>query len=276
MSLPSKPRAVVTGGAGGLGRAFALEIARRGGRVVIGDIDLAGAEETARLVQAAGGEAFALRCDVAQFADVETLAVATESRFGGVDLAINNAGVAVAGTVGEVPLADWRWIVEINLLGVVHGCHVFAPRLKARGAGHILNVASCAGLISTPGMAPYNMTKAGVVALSETMYAELAPFGVGVSVLCPTFFKTNIAANGRVHGDPGVGKLATKLMERSRIQAPEVARIAIDAVDAGELYVVPMADGRWPWRMKRFWPEGYYRWIVPRLLKLMRGVEPRA
>src|SRR6185312_10510780 len=112
-------------------------------------------------------------------------------------LVINNAGVAVGGRVGEVALDDWRWIMGVNLWGVIHGCHVFATQLRAQGSGHILNVASAAGLLAPPGMAPYNVTKAAVVALSETLRGELRDAGVGVTVLCPTFFRTNIAASSR-------------------------------------------------------------------------------
>ena len=105
---------------------------------------------------------------------------------------MNNAGVAAGGLVGEQSLDDWKWIVDINLWGVIHGCHVFAPRFRAQRSGYILNVASAAGFVSLPEMASYNVTKAGVIALSETLCGELSPCGVRVSVTCPSFFKTNL------------------------------------------------------------------------------------
>ncbi|MCK6544683.1 SDR family NAD(P)-dependent oxidoreductase [Myxococcota bacterium] len=264
MGLPSSPRAVVTGGAGGLGRAFCLELGRAHGRVVVGDLDVAGAEETARLVRDAGGEAVAVRADVADVADVEALAACAAERFGGVDLLVNNAGVAVAGPIDVVPVADWRWIVDVNLFGVVHGCHVFAPRFKAAGRGHIINVASAAGLVSMVNMSAYNATKAAVVALSETIRGELAPHGVGVTVLCPTFFETGIIDHGHNHGPEATIRLARKLMARSKLHADDVARLALAGAAKDELYVVPMADGRWMWRLKRLAPQLFQRTLVPK------------
>jgi NAD(P)-dependent dehydrogenase (short-subunit alcohol dehydrogenase family) len=200
---------------------------------------------------------------VAVASEVEALAGAVEEAYGAADLVINNAGVAVAGPVGEVPLADWQWIIGVNLMGVVHGCHVFAPRFKKRGGGHIINVASAAGLISAPHMAPYNATKAGVVALSETMAVELAGTGVVVTVLCPTFFQTNIARAGRTYTDVVPTEDIEKLMRRGTLQAPEVAAFALEAADAGELYALPHADGRWMWRLKRLAPQVFQGFIVP-------------
>jgi len=260
MSLPEHLRAVITGGASGLGRALAVEVAARGGRVLVADLDEAGSEETLRLVREAGAHGSFTRCDVRDPQQVASLLDAADERMGGVDLIANNAGVAVSGKVGEIGLDDWRWIVDINQWGVIYGCHTFVPRFVAQGRGYVLNVASAAGLLSAPQMAPYNVTKAAVVALSETLHAELAGTGVKVSVLCPTFFKTNIMNAAR--GPAEHGGLANKLMERSRVQAPDVAREALDAVGAGRLYVVPMTDGRMMWRVKRALPEAYVRLVA--------------
>ncbi|MCA1662685.1 MAG: SDR family NAD(P)-dependent oxidoreductase [Myxococcales bacterium] len=251
MPLVDSPRAVVTGAGSGLGRAFCLELKGLGARLVCADIDEAAAQKTAGEV---GGTA--VRCDVANIEDVEALAAAADRVLGGVDLVINNAGVAVAGNVGEVLLDDWRWIMGVNLWGVIYGCHVFAPRLRKQGRGHILNVASAAGLLAPPGMAPYNVTKAAVVALSETLGAELESTGVGVTVLCPTFFQTNIGKSSRSVDDTKRA-LVEKLMARSKIQARDVARLALDAAARNELYALPHADGRWMWRLKRWAPDSY-------------------
>ncbi len=126
--------------------------------------------------------------------------------------------------------------------------------------------------MSTPEMGPYNVTKSGVVALSETLHAELAPAGVGVTVLCPTFFRTNIAESGRTHGGDAEDKkrVVHKLMDRSKLQANDVARAALEGADRGELYVVPMQDGQWLWRVKRISPERFYRTLLPRLIGLVR------
>jgi NAD(P)-dependent dehydrogenase (short-subunit alcohol dehydrogenase family) len=251
MPLCESPRAVVTGAGSGLGRAFCLELSKRGARILCADIDEAAAERTATEV---GGSA--ARCDVSRVEEVEALAATAERVLGGVDLVVNNAGVAVAGNVGDVPLDDWRWIMGVNLWGVVYGCHVFAPRLRAQGRGHILNVASAAGLLNPPGMAPYNVTKAGVVALSETLRGELVGSGVGVTVLCPTFFRTNIGKSAR-GSDAKQAAFVERMMSRAKVQADDVARIALDTCAADELYALPHADGRWMWRMKRMLPQKF-------------------
>jgi NAD(P)-dependent dehydrogenase (short-subunit alcohol dehydrogenase family) len=269
MSIPQQPRAVVTGGASGLGRALCLVLAQRGAKVVVADLDLAGAEETATQVIRAGGQAAAHRCDVAQAHEVEELAEFAEARFGGTDLLVNNAGVAVAGRMGEVPLRDWEWIVGINLWGVIYGCHSFVPRLKQQRSGHILNVASAAGLISAPDIAPYNVTKAGVVALSETLSGELRPAGIGVTVVCPTFFPTNILTGARASSASGeqFAGFARKFMGLSKVSASDVAEHALASCDRGELYSLPMLDGRWAWRIKRWAPESFLKHVLPSVLK---------
>jgi len=250
----AEPRSVVTGAAGGLGRAFCVEIGRLRGRVLVTDVDEDGAEETAELVRRSGGQARVLGCDVRELAQLEAVAEMATEWFGDVDLLVNNAGVAVGGAVGDVPLADWRWAIDINLWGVIHGCHVFVPRMKRRRRGYIVNVASAAGLVSTPEMAPYNVTKAGVVALSETLYAEVRDLGVRVTVLCPSFFQTNIVDASRGPVPPKSIELARTLMKNASVQAPGVAQAALRSVAAGELYAVPMRDGRAMWRLQRAFP----------------------
>ncbi|WP_280296790.1 SDR family NAD(P)-dependent oxidoreductase, partial [Nocardia abscessus] len=194
-------RAVVTGAGSGIGRAFALEIAARGGRVICADIDEARADETVALIERTHpGAAHAFRCDVAQREDVELLARFAETLFERpVSLVVNNAGVGIGGKpVGHIGFDDWQWALGINLWGVVHGCEVFAPRLRAAGRGGIINVASAAGFAAAPSMAAYNVSKAGVLSLSETMAAELSGSGVAVTVLCPTVVGTDGGRGGRV------------------------------------------------------------------------------
>lgn len=264
MGIPVSARAVVTGASGGLGSAFCRELVRRGGSVIASDINL---EAVTALATELGPKVHPVRCDVTQAAEVEQLAGEAQRLLGGVDLVINNAGVAVGGHVGDIPLADWRWIVDINLLGVVYGCHVFAPIFRRQRSGHILNVASAAGLISAPNLAPYNATKAGVVALSEAMYGELLSDNVGVSVLCPTFFQTNIGNAARIHGEPETKSVVDHLMKSAKIQADDVARIALDAAANGRLFILPHRDGRGLWLFKRLAPERFYR-MIPKLMAL--------
>lgn len=156
----------ITGVASGLGRAFALAWAGKGWKVGILDIDMEGAEKTREMVVEAGGSGEILRCDVRDPMEVEAAADHLFSRWGAVGILVNNAGVGGGGAVGDIPLKDWETVMGIDLWGVVHGCHSFIPRMKKQGGGHIVNVSSLAGLISAPGFAPYNMSKAAVVSLS--------------------------------------------------------------------------------------------------------------
>ena len=274
--MSTEMRAVITGAGSGLGRALALDVARRGGRVVVADIDEVGAAETARLVERAGGEAHAMACDVSDAAQVERLAADATERLGEIDLLVNNAGVAVGGAFEEISLDDWGWIVGINLWGVVHGCRAFLPAMKARGRGHVINIASAAGLVSMPGMSPYNATKAAVVALSETLHGECKAHGVQVSVVCPTFFATNIARSAR--GSRGAERLLgaiQKRMENVRVQASDVARAAIDGALAGDLYILPMRDGRMMWRLERAVPDLFYKGLGPWLSSRLGRMQSR-
>jgi NAD(P)-dependent dehydrogenase (short-subunit alcohol dehydrogenase family) len=253
MSLPKSPRCVVTGSGGGFGRALALELATRQAHLVLSDVDVNGVEETVRLARSAGaGSARGMRCDVTKIDDVRALAASCE---GPVDLVVNNAGVSSAGLVGELPLDDWRWTIEVDLFGVINGCHVFVPLLKSQNHGHVLNVASAAGLLCAPMMGAYNVAKAGVIALSETLNAELVRSNVRVTVLCPTFFQTNIAKSGRITNEKT--RAAFEGLVTKGKTADVVARAAIASVERDELYAVPMADGRWFWRLKRIAPETF-------------------
>lgn len=249
-------RAVITGAGSGLGRALCLELARRHGRILLSDKNLPSAEETAHQVEQAGSKALVLACDVTQPDQVEALAEHAFTQLGGVDLLVNNAGVVAAGAVGELPLSEWKRVLDVNLWGVIHGCHAFTPRLKQQGSGHILNIASAAGLLSAGYLAPYNVSKAGVVSLSETLYLELQPAGIGVTVACPTFFRTNIAASAQ-YTDPKLGKAGTRLVDEARLGPETVARDCLKAVARGARYALPIADGRWAWRLKRLSPDAF-------------------
>ena len=190
MKLPASPRVVITGAGSGLGRALAEKLGRRGGRIVVSDIHLVRAEETAELVRRAGGTATVVRCDVGHLPDVEALRLAAEELFGEVDLLVNNAGVAAGGKVGEISIADWEWLLRINLWGVIYGCHVFVPRMRARGAGAILNVASCAGLACLPERlvvrgASFDLVEAILILVSRgaTRRAAAAPSTI-ITAIC--------------------------------------------------------------------------------------------
>ena len=248
MEIGANTRSVITGAGSGFGRALALELARRGGKLVLSDINLPAAEETAQLAKGAA-EVVAFKCDVTKLAQVEALA----KKAGGVfDLVVNNAGVSSGGLIGELSMEDWRFTLEVDLMGVIHGCHVFTPVLRAQKHGHFLNVASAAGLACLPKMAAYNVAKAGVIALSDTLYGELTGTGVGVTVLCPTFFKTQIASSGHFT-DEATRKMAEGMVNKGKT-AEAVVHSAIHAVQRNHRYCLPMADARWMWRLQRLLP----------------------
>jgi NAD(P)-dependent dehydrogenase (short-subunit alcohol dehydrogenase family) len=189
--------AVVTGAGAGIGRALALELAREGVHVMCADLDAARAAATAGEIEALGARAASLATDVREPESSERLLEATLSRFGGCHLAFNNAGVFHAALLVETPLEQWRRVVETNLWGVIHGCRIFGAHFARQGAGHIVNTASAAGLFPMPGMGSYSTTKSAIVALSQQLRWELAPAGVGVTVLCPGVVRTGI---GKAHG----------------------------------------------------------------------------
>lgn len=262
-------RLFVTGGAAGLGRALAARYGRDGWRVCIGDVDQEAGARTADALARAGAEVHFLRCDVSRDGDLEAAAAWVEERWGGVDLVVNNAGVAVAGPIAEVPMADWRWIVDINLLGVVRGCRAFVPLLRRSPAGHLVNIASLAGLIHLPLMAPYNATKAAVVALSETLHAELAADGVQVHVVCPGFFRTGIAGAARTSG-AGLEGAGHRLVGRARLGPEEIADRVHRGVARGHFLIVTHPEGRAAWLVKRWVPWAFAAG-VPALARRLGG-----
>ncbi|MDO3401426.1 SDR family NAD(P)-dependent oxidoreductase [Mycolicibacterium neoaurum] len=251
-------KAVVTGAGSGIGRAFALELARRGGEVICADIDLDRAAETVTLIDSLGsGTGHAVQCDVSDRSAIEQLAKQAEDIFGGAPTCvINNAGVGIGGKpVGDIGFDDWDWALGINLWGVIYGCEVFTPILRRAGRGGIINVASAAGFAAAPSMAAYNVSKAGVMSLSETLAAELSGTDIAVTVLCPTFVKTNVFTDGRI--TPGSMNLSQQLARWTGVSAEGVATRTLDAHDRGNLYVVPQLDAKVVWHLKRHVPALY-------------------
>ncbi|MDC4739086.1 SDR family NAD(P)-dependent oxidoreductase [Acinetobacter baumannii] len=253
--------AVVTGAGSGIGRSFAVELAKRGGSVVCADINLEAAEETVKLIEQLRQKAFAVQCDVGQTEQVQTLADRAEQLLGHpVTLIINNAGVGLGGKFDEMSLEDWKWCMHVNLWGVIHGCHAFVPKFKKLGYGAIINVASAASYTAAPEMSVYNVTKAGVLALSETLSAELRKFNIKVNVLCPTLVPTNIIKNGRIPGR--YSKLADHaLMNYAMTTSDAVATLTLNRLDRGQLYTTPQIDAKLFWLMKRTSPTLYAKFL---------------
>jgi NAD(P)-dependent dehydrogenase (short-subunit alcohol dehydrogenase family) len=192
--------AVITGAASGIGWALAEQCAREGMKVVLADVEPEALAKAEASLKAGGASALAVRTDVSRAGDVEALAHKTLEAFGAVHLLCNNAGVATIGCIWESTLADWEWVVGVNLWGVIHGVRAFVPHMLAQDTEcHIVNTASMSGLVSMPGSGAYNVTKHGVVTLSETLHREFAERGakVKVSVLCPGIVNTRILESAR-------------------------------------------------------------------------------
>jgi len=191
--------AVITGGASGIGLAVAERAAAEGMKLVLGDIEEGPLREAERALADRGTEVLGVVTDVSEAASVRDLRDQALDRFGAVHLVHNNAGVGTGGLIWEVSEEDWRWILGVNLWGVVHGVNAFVPLLVEQGEGHVVNTASIAGLVASPFLGPYNATKQAVVAISETLFKDLQIAGstVGVSVLCPGFVRTRIAESER-------------------------------------------------------------------------------
>ncbi len=241
--------AVITGGASGIGRAVAERAAAEGMKVVLGDIEEGPLKEAERELTAQGAEALGVVTDVADVVSVRALRDRALDRFGAVHVVHNTAGVGLGGPIWEVSEEDWRWILGVNLWGVIHGVATFVPLFIAQGEGHVVNTASIAGLTTAPFLGPYNATKQAVVAISETLFKDLQAVGapVGVSVLCPGFVQTRIAESDRNrpawapdHEVGGAAELrsAVQGMVDSGIPPGTVADRVIEAVRTNTFYIL--------------------------------------
>jgi NADP-dependent 3-hydroxy acid dehydrogenase YdfG len=239
-------RVLVTGSASGLGRAIAARFQRAGARVLVSDVDIEAAEVAAKELGT-----HAVRLDVTSDDDWATARDWCEREWGGLDVLVNNAGVGAGGRFEKIGMADWNWIWEINVAGVVRGCRTFTPDFKARGSGHLVNVASLAAIMNLPAMSSYNVTKAAVLSLSDTLRLELAPYGVHTTVVCPGFVRTNLEARLR-SPDPAIAKLMHRLMLSSKVSADDVAAQVFDAVARKRFLVLTHRDGRRSALLKRF------------------------
>jgi NAD(P)-dependent dehydrogenase (short-subunit alcohol dehydrogenase family) len=244
--------AVITGGASGIGFATAAEFTRRGARVVLADIDQAALDAAVEQLRAGGAEAHGVLCDVTKLDAVEHLADESFSLLGGVNLVFNNAGIAYAGPVADVTHGDWRWVIDVDLWGPIHGVEAFLPRLREQGGDrHIMFTSSFAGMVGNAYLGPYSVAKFGVVALAEGLSRELKAEGIGVSVLCPMIVDTPLMVNSErsrssdygarsVQNDEGVQGLTSVVTPTDAdVTADDVARLAADAVLANRLYILP-------------------------------------
>ncbi len=250
-------RVVITGAGSGLGRELALRYARDGARLALADMNTEGLKESLAMVEELGASGFTERCDVRDFSQLAALAQTCQERMGGVDVLINNAGVSSGGFFWDLTLEDWEWQISINLMGVVKGCKAFMPMLMEQRSGRIINIASMAALMQAPGMSNYNVAKAGVVALSESLMVELGPLGIKVNVVCPSFFQTNLLDSYR--GPDQVSKeQVAQLLKNSPITAADIANIIFEQSEADRFMILPHESGRQAWAAKQSDPQVIY------------------
>jgi len=245
--------AVVTGAASGIGLALAERFVAEGMKVVMADIEAGALATASERLRREGAAVLPIRVDVSQPGDVERLADETYTAFGAAHVVCNNAGVAVIGAIHEHTLADWQWVINVNLWGVIHGVRVFLPRMLAGGdEGHFVNTASMAGLTTAPFMSVYDVTKHGVVARSESMYKELTLSGapIGVSVVCPGLIETSIMRSSRNRPEsladegkagPMAQAFGQSLSDRLAGGYPpsEVANQVVAGIREARFYIVP-------------------------------------
>lgn len=248
--------AVITGGASGIGFATASQLGARGVNLLLADIEPDALREAAAALRTRHGVRVEQQvCNVALKADVDALAEFAFTEMGGAHILFNNAGVAVGGPVADMSYDDWRWIIDVDLWGVINGVHAFLPRIQAQGQpGHILFTASFAGLVPNVGLGPYCVAKYGVVALAEVLAKELRGSEIGVSVLCPMRVGTNIGDSQRNRDASYGGDLDTSVVEDQDesnedmagrvLDVDDVAAMVIEAIEANELYILPHPESR--------------------------------
>jgi NAD(P)-dependent dehydrogenase (short-subunit alcohol dehydrogenase family) len=243
--------AFVTGGASGIGFALGAAFAEAGMRVMLADIETDALAEAVKSLHDFGPNVRGVACDVADPVSIERAAKASYQAFGNVHVVCNNAGVAAAGGIDNISLDNWRWVLDVNLMGVLHGIRTFLPHIRAHGeGGHIVNTASMAGMNSGLGFSPYVASKFAVVGMSEGLATQLKPFGIGVTVLCPGYVRTRIGESGRNRPerygatqtpDPAspAGLPLAQIAERlqSGLDPSDVAARVLAAIREDELYV---------------------------------------
>jgi NAD(P)-dependent dehydrogenase (short-subunit alcohol dehydrogenase family) len=251
--------AFVTGGASGIGLALGQAFAEAGMKVMLADIETDVLAAAVKTLQAPGSDVRGVTCDVADPVSVERAAKASFEAFGNVHVVCNNAGVGGGSGIDNISLDNWRWVLDVNLMGVLHGIRTFLPHIRAHGeGGHIVNTASMAGMNSGLGFSPYSASKFAVVNMSEGLAMQVAPLGIGVTVLCPGFVRTRIWESGRNRPgrygpaqtpDPAsaAGKLAAQLAElgRSGLDPMDVASQVLTAIREDQLYVFTHPGPSW-------------------------------
>jgi len=265
MKTGFQKRILITGAGSGLGQAFALEYARMGWKVGVADVIPERVKETVDLVNGKGGNGLAAVCDVSKVQDLIKLAEMIKTQWGGLDILVNNAGIAMGGRLDTIPAVEIEKILRINLEGAIHGCRVFIPMMKAQRSGYIVNTASLAGFACLPEMSLYNITKAGIIALSESLRSELSPFNIGVSVIAPPFFQTRLL-DGAFFSTKNNREFADREIARSKLTSEKIVQVTIKGIKKNRFYILPNSWSYFVWLAKRFFPKNLLK-IVAYLYK---------
>ncbi len=257
--------ALVTGAASGIGKATALALARRGADVVLCDVDQNGLKITQDLAASLGRKTVAHRVDVSRRDEMASFADEVHRELEEIDILVNNAGVALGASFEETLLEDWDWIISINLLGVIHGLHYFVPNMVASGrVGHVVNIASMAGLLAVRALSAYSTTKFAVVGLSEALRAELESHGIGVTAVCPGFVNTPLVESARMRGKASEALAHQEIVDfvERRQHTPErVAETILRAIQRNRA-IAPVFPEAWlGYYMKRFTPR-LLAWVL--------------
>lgn len=256
-------RILITGGATGLGQAIALKWAEKWVNkdkdisICIADINQERGDKTVDMLCAQGANAFYVHCDITSDNDVNTLAQIIETHWGGVDYVFNNAGVATGGSLLDETIDQWQWVFNINVLGMVRVSRALLPLMRKQGSGYFINVASQAGLTPIPYMGSYNAVKAAVVSFSETMKLELAPDNINVSVVCPSFFKTNLDESMRSN-NPASHKMINKFFAKADMTKEKVAESIYQQVGQGKFLILTHKLGKRAFLLKKLLPTQRY------------------
>jgi short-subunit dehydrogenase len=260
-----KKRAFITGSGGGLGRALSLALAKDGWTIGLTDIKGDALAESKKLIEEAGGKAYIYQFDVSKKEDYKIAFDDYIAKAGGLDLLINNAGVGDGGLFGEYGLENWEWITGINQMAAIYGSHYATPILKKQGSGHIISIASAAGLANMPNMSMYNVTKAAVISLMETLYAELYAAGVNVSVVCPTFFRSNIMQYHR--GDENSKKVGETIINRAKFAPEDIAHYILTEAGNNRFYILHPWQAKMVYHLRRFIPNLWLKYKAKEFAK---------
>ena len=260
-----KKRILITGATSGFGEALAYALAERGWNIAVSGLDPAEIKRTVDAVNQRGGKGVGLELEVRDKGQWQAARNTLCRDWGGIDILVNNAGVADANKMVDMTDDAWEKMLSINLDGVINGCRTWVPDLQVQQAGYILNVASIAGLLSMPEMANYNVSKAGVISLSETLFTELSGANIGVTVLCPSGFKSSLLDNalreGRDASQSVTGRLVKQDFDKAVYTSEIIAAYAIRAMEKGVLYSIPQPLYRFAWAIKRLVPHAFYRLV---------------